>query len=73
MDKPTANPDAIKQELTKYDLVPEEWGGDIMCIPVSAHTRMGLDDLLESVLLIAEVKELKANPQRLAKHKAFLC
>ena len=67
MDKPTANPENIKQELTKYDLVPEEWGGDIMCIPVSAHTKMGLDDLLESVLLIAEVKELKANPQRLAK------
>ena len=67
MDKPTANPDNIKQELTKYDLVPEEWGGDIMCIPVSAHTKMGIDDLLESVLLIAEVKELKANPKRLAK------
>ncbi len=67
MDKPTANPDNIKQELTKYDLVPEEWGGDVMCIPVSAHTRMGIDDLLESVLLIAEVKELKANPNRLAK------
>ena len=67
MDKPTANPDNIKQELTKYDLVPEEWGGDIMCIPVSAHTKMGIDDLLESVLLIAEVKELKANPDRLAK------
>ena len=67
MDKPTANPDNIKQELTKYDLVPEEWGGDVMCIPVSAHTKMGIDDLLESVLLIAEVKELKANPDRLAK------
>ena len=67
MDKPTANPENIKQELTKYDLVPEEWGGDIMCIPVSAHTKMGMDDLLESVLLIAEVKELKANPKRLAK------
>ena len=67
MDKPTANPDNIKQELTKYDLVPEEWGGDVMCIPVSAHTRMGIDDLLESVLLVAEVKELKANPNRLAK------
>ncbi len=67
MDKPTANPDNIRQELTKYDLVPEEWGGDVMCIPVSAHTRMGLDDLLESVLLVAEVKELKANPDRLAK------
>ncbi len=67
MDKPTANPDNIRQELTQYDLVPEEWGGDVMCIPVSAHTRMGIDDLLESVLLIAEVKELKANPDRLAK------
>ncbi len=67
MDKPTANPDNIKQELTKYDLVPEEWGGDVMCIPVSAHTKMGLEDLLESVLLVAEVKELKANPDRLAK------
>ena len=67
MDKPTANPDNIRQELTKYDLVPEEWGGDVMCIPVSAHTKMGIDDLLESVLLIAEVKELRANPDRLAK------
>ena len=67
MDKPTANPDNIKQELTKYDLVPEEWGGDVMCIPVSAHTKMGIEDLLESVLLVAEVKELKANPDRLAK------
>jgi len=67
MDKPTANPDNIRQELTQYDLVPEEWGGDVMCIPVSAHTKMGIDELLESVLLIAEVKELKANPDRLAK------
>ncbi len=67
MDKPTANPDAIKQELTKYDLVPEEWGGDVICVPVSAHTKMGLDDLLETVLLVAEVKELKANPNRKAK------
>ena len=67
MDKPTANPDNIKQELTKYDLVPEEWGGDVMCIPVSALTHDGIDDLLESVLLIAEVKELKANPNRRAK------
>ena len=67
MDKPTANPDNIRQELTKYDLVPEEWGGNVMCIPVSAHTRKGLDDLLESVLLVAEVQELKANPNRLAK------
>ncbi|MBQ8345571.1 MAG: translation initiation factor IF-2, partial [Clostridia bacterium] len=67
MDKPSANPDAVKQELTKYDLVPEEWGGDVICVPVSALTRMGIDDLLESVLLVAEVKELKANPKRRAK------
>ena len=67
MDKPTANPDQIMQELTKYDLVPEQWGGDVICVPVSAHTRMGLDDLLETILLVAEVKELKANPSRRAK------
>ncbi len=67
MDKPTANPDAIKQELTKYGLVPEEWGGDVICVPVSALTRNGIDDLLESVLLVADVKELKANPDRHAK------
>ncbi len=67
MDKPTANPDAIKQELTKYGLVPEEWGGDVICVPVSALTRQGIDDLLESVLLVADVKELKANPDRRAK------
>jgi len=67
MDKPTANPDAIKQELTKYGLVPEEWGGDAICVPVSALTRQGIDDLLESVLLVADVKELKANPNRRAK------
>ncbi|MCQ2353969.1 MAG: translation initiation factor IF-2 [Clostridia bacterium] len=67
MDKPNANPDAIKQELTKYDLVPEEWGGDVMCVPVSALKHTGIDDLLENVLLIAEVKEYKANPNRRAK------
>ena len=67
MDKPGANPDNIKQELTKYDLVPEEWGGDVICCPVSALTGQGIDDLLESVLLVAEVKELKANPNRRAK------
>ncbi|MBQ9806451.1 MAG: translation initiation factor IF-2 [Clostridia bacterium] len=67
MDKPTANPDAIKQELTKYGLVPEEWGGDAICVPVSALTHQGIDDLLESVLLVADVKELKANPNRRAK------
>ena len=67
MDKPSANPDGIKQELTKYDLVPEEWGGDVMCVPVSALKKTGIDELLESVLLIAEVKEYKANPNRRAK------
>ena len=67
MDKPTANPDAIKQALTKYELLPEEWGGDTICCPVSALTRQGIDDLLENVLLVAEVKELKANPNRHAK------
>ena len=54
-------------ELTKYDLVPEEWGGDVICVPVSAHTKKGLPDLLESVLMVAELKELKANPNRRAK------
>ena len=67
MDKPTANPDRVIQSLTQYDLVPEEWGGDVICVPVSAHTGMGIDKLLESVLLVAEVKELKANPNRRAK------
>ena len=67
MDKPTANPENVKAELTKYELVPEEWGGDVMCVPVSAITRQGIDELLESVLLVAEMKELKANPDRRAK------
>jgi translation initiation factor IF-2 len=67
MDKPTANPDVIKQELTKYNLVPEEWGGDTICVPVSALTKQGLDDLLENLLLVADMKELKANPNRRAK------
>ncbi|MBQ5724794.1 MAG: translation initiation factor IF-2 [Clostridia bacterium] len=67
MDKPSANPDQVKQELTKYELVPEEWGGDVICVPVSALTGMGIEDLLENVLLVAEVKELKANPDRRAK------
>ena len=67
MDKPSADPDTVKQELTKYELVPEEWGGDVICVPVSALTRMGIDDLLENVLLVAEVKELRANPNRRAK------
>ena len=67
MDKPHANPDQVKQELMKYDLTPEEWGGDVICVPVSALTGMGIDDLLENILLVADVKELKANPDRAAK------
>ena len=67
MDKPGANPEAIKQELTKYELVPEEWGGDTVCVPVSALTGRGIEDLLENVLIIAEMKQLKANPNRKAK------
>ncbi|MBQ9673480.1 MAG: translation initiation factor IF-2 [Ruminococcus sp.] len=67
MDKPGANPDNVKQQLTEYGLVPEEWGGDIPCIPVSAKTKEGIEELLEMVLLVAEVKELKANPDRRAK------
>ncbi|MGM9637887.1 MAG: translation initiation factor IF-2 [Eubacteriales bacterium] len=67
MDKPGANPEAIKQELTKYELVPEEWGGDVICVPVSALTGMGIEDLLENILLVAEVKNLRANPNRRAK------
>ena len=67
MDKPTANPDKIKEQLTKYDLVCEEWGGDTIICPISAKTGMGLDNLLEMVLLTAEMQELKANPNRAAK------
>ncbi len=67
MDKPGATPDAVMQTLTQYELVPEEWGGDVICVPVSALTGMGIQDLLENVLLIAEVKEFKANPNRRAK------
>ncbi len=67
MDKPTANPDKVMQELTEYELVPEMWGGDVICAKVSAATGEGIDELLESILLVAEVQELKANPNRLAK------
>ncbi len=67
MDKPEANPDKIKQQLTEYELIPEEWGGDTVICPISAKTGMGLDNLLEMVLLTAEVAELKANPNRRAK------
>ena len=67
MDKPTANPDKIKEQLTTYDLIPEEWGGDTVICPISAKTGMGLDDLLEMVIVSAEVLELKANPNRRGK------
>ena len=67
MDKPGANPDLVKQQLTEYELVPEEWGGDTPCIPVSAKQKQGIDDLLEMILLVADMKELKANPDRAAK------
>lgn len=67
MDKEGANPDRIKQQLTEYSLVPEEWGGDTICVPVSAKTQMGIDQLLESIILVSEMAELKANPQRAAK------
>ncbi len=67
MDKHTANPDKIKEQLTKYDLIPEEWGGDTIIVPISAKTGMGLEELLEMVLITAEVQELKANPNRRAK------
>ncbi len=67
MDKPTANPDNVKQALTNYSLVPEEWGGDVICCPVSALTGQGIDELLENVVLVAEMKELRANPNRRAK------
>ena len=67
MDKPEANPDRIKQQLTEHELIPEEWGGDTVIVPISAKTGMGLEELLEMVLLTAEVQELKANPNRRAK------
>ncbi len=67
MDKPEANPDRIMQQLTEHSLVPEEWGGDIICVPVSAHTHMGIDKLLENILLVSEMMELKANPDRRGK------
>ncbi|SHF23580.1 translation initiation factor IF-2 [Desulforamulus putei] len=67
MDKPEANPDKVKQELTQHELVVEDWGGDVIAVPVSAKTRMGLDNLLEMILLVAEVNELKANPNRRAR------
>lgn len=67
IDKEGANPELVKQQLTEYELVPEEWGGDTPCIPVSAKTKQGIEDLLEMVILVADMKELKANPDRAAK------
>ncbi|MDO4326444.1 MAG: translation initiation factor IF-2 [bacterium] len=67
IDKPSANIDRVKQELTEYELIPEDWGGSTICVPVSAHTKEGISDLLEMILLTAEVKELKANPNRKAR------
>ena len=67
IDKPSANIDRVKQELTEYELIPEDWGGSTICVPVSAHTGEGIKELLEMVLLTAEVMELKANPNRRAR------
>ena len=67
MDKEGANPDRVMQQLTEHELVPEEWGGDVICVPVSAKTKMGIDKLLETINLVAEMCELKANPDRSAK------
>ncbi len=67
MDKPTANPDRVMEQLTQYELVPEQWGGDVICVPVSALTGQGIDELLENINLVAEVRELTANPGRRAK------
>lgn len=67
MDKEGANPDKVMQQLTEHELVPEEWGGDVICVSVSAKTKMGIDKLLETILLVAEMAELKANPDRQAK------
>ena len=67
MDKPSANPDRVKQELVEYGLVAEDWGGQTICVPVSAVTKDGLDSLLEMIILVAEMKELKANPNKNAR------
>ena len=67
IDKEGANPDRVRQELTEHGLVPEEWGGDTICVEVSAKQKINIDSLLEMVLLVAEMKELKANPNRMAK------
>ena len=67
IDKPSANIDRVKQELTEYGLVAEDWGGQTIMVPVSAHTGEGLDELLDMILLVAEMRELKANPNRKAR------
>ncbi|MDO4566958.1 MAG: translation initiation factor IF-2, partial [Oscillospiraceae bacterium] len=67
MDKPEANAERVMQELTEYELVPEAWGGNVICVPVSAKTGLGIDDLLENITLVSEVLELKANPDRAAR------
>ncbi len=67
IDKPTANPDKVMQQLTEHSLVPEEWGGDVICVPVSAKSGQNLDKLLEMILLVADMEELTANPERLAR------
>ena len=67
IDKPSANIDRVKQELTEYGLIAEDWGGDTIMVPVSAHTREGLPELLDMILLVAEMRELKANPNRNAR------
>ncbi len=67
MDKPSANPDRVKQELVEYELLAEDWGGETICVPVSAVTKEGLDTLLEMIILVAEMKELKANPNKNAR------
>ena len=67
MDKPSANPDRVKQELTEFELLAEDWGGTTVCVPVSAHTKEGIDNLLEMIILTAEMKELKANPNKKAR------
>ncbi|MEZ0535800.1 translation initiation factor IF-2 [Caldicellulosiruptoraceae bacterium PP1] len=67
IDKPEANPDRVKQQLSEYGLIPEEWGGDTVFVNVSAKKKMGIDHLLEMILLVADMLELKANPDRLAK------
>ncbi len=67
MDKPTADPDRVKTELTQHGIVPEDWGGDTIIVPVSAYTKAGIDDLLENILLVAEVEDYKANPSLMAR------